>query len=82
MVEALKILWNKLTGAMLAVIAIAFGSFILFFMGKNKGKEEEKSKQDKEIIEQAKEIKKDEAIRNNDSIDVVRSRMHDKYTRR
>jgi len=81
MIEALKILWSKLTGAMLAVIAIAFGSFILFFMGKNKGKEEEKSKQDKEIIEQAKEIKKDETIRNNDSIDAVRSRMH-KYTRR
>lgn len=59
----LKLLWNKISGAFLTVIAIAIGSMALFFYGKHKGKEGEKNKQTKDSLNEILELKQDEAKR-------------------
>jgi uncharacterized membrane protein YdjX (TVP38/TMEM64 family) len=78
----LKLLWNKISGAFLAVIAIVVGSMALFFYGKHKGKEDMKNEQTKETLETAVEIKKDEVARVNDNIVDVKRRLRDRYTRK
>ena len=63
-------------GTVFGLICIMIaGAFSLLFIGKRKGAEEERSKQNEEVLDAVEETKRAIDRRSGDSIDVVRARV-------
>lgn len=76
----LKLMWSKISSIVIAIFIFAISALTVFFYGKQKGKQEQKAKQNEENIETAEEVKKDEVERSDDNIESVKKRMG-KYVR-
>lgn len=71
----LKIIWNKISGALMAVILIAIGGIAIFFYGKRKGKEELKSKEIEVELNESIKAKTNNEKRDLDNIGDIKRKL-------
>jgi hypothetical protein len=66
---------NKIYATLATIGSIIVAGFVLFFLGKSKGKEEARAKQNEEVLDAVTKTKEAIDLRADDSIDVVRERV-------
>jgi hypothetical protein len=71
----IKDILNKISSTFLAIFAIAFGIFAIFFMGKSKGRKEEGAKQVEKALKTGLEVKADDKVRSNAGAAAARKQL-------